>query len=70
MGARMKTLRKRFLRQVNRKPLHDEEVRLFALLHDAGLPVLGRDALGKVVRLDSTSKWRWEFDDANRKQWR
>ena len=55
LGERMKTLRKRFSRQVNRRPLHVDEVRLLALLHDAGLPVLGKNAVGQVVSRDSSA---------------
>ena len=43
--------------------MHADEVRLLALLHDAGLPVLGKSAVGQVVSRDSSGKWQWEFDE-------
>ena len=42
------------------RALHTSEVRLLALLHDAGLPVLGDDNLGAVKPMGGGS-WRWEL---------
>ena len=64
LGRTMETLRRRFQGKHGYRKLHPKEVQLLALLHDAGLPVLGADALGKVVCVATTSKWRWEFAGA------
>ena len=61
LGTTMETLRRRFQGKHGYRKLHPKEVQLLALLHDAGLPVLGADTLGKVVCDATTSKWRWEF---------
>ena len=60
---RMEALRKRYREVYRHKPLHEKEVRLLAMLHDAGLPVLGDTALGQTVPCGETGKWRWEFCD-------
>ena len=61
LGSCMETLRRRYQGKHGYRKLHAKEVQLLALLHDAGLPVLGADTLGKVVCVATTSKWRWEF---------
>lgn len=43
------------------RALHEKEVRLLALLHDAGLPVLGGDRLGVVEHDKGRGTWRWKL---------
>ena len=43
------------------RALHEKEVRLLALLHDAGLPVLGGDRLGAVKQDKGSGNWCWEM---------
>ena len=57
----MENLRRQYRGKQGYRTLHAKEVQLLAHLHDAGIPVLGADTLGKVARVDATSKWRWEF---------
>ena len=49
LGACMENLRRQYRGKPRRRKLHAKEVQLLMLLHDAGMPVLGADTLGRVA---------------------
>ena len=49
------------MRNLRQRHLCVKEVQLLSLLHGAGFPVLGEERLGKVARVATACKWRWEF---------